>query len=495
MARSQNYLVDLVRRLIGLGGETEWVEFKADNSDPKEIGKNISALANGAALHDEKFGYLLWGIEDETWRIVGTSFKPGSKKVGNQPLESWLLQLLNPKVQLNFYEVEIGGQTVVLLEIERATGQPVRFGGNDYVRIGQVTKLMKESPNRERRLWRVFDQTPFEELVAKQNLSADDVFELLDDEAYCDLLPDRAPGNREAIIDWWENDGIVRCCEEGGWDITNLGALLLARDLKTFPNLKRKAVRVIQYRGGDRLHAFDEAVKEEGYANGFEKLVQSVNELLPKQGEIFENGRRRAEPVYPKLAVRELIANMLIHQDFSITGTGPMIEIFDARVEFTNAGDALVAPIRFLDMSQRSRNEAMAGLMRRFGICEERGSGVDRVVSEVEAACLPAPLFEVPGESTRSTLFGPRNLLEMNRNDRIRACYLHACLCFVAKRDMNNATLRARFGIGEEHVGKASMLLREALEADLIRVRDPEVGRRYRCYVPFWAVSSASRLI
>jgi predicted HTH transcriptional regulator len=53
--------------------------------------------------------------------------------------------------------------------------------------------------------------------------------------------------------------------------------------------------------------------------------------------------------MYPPTAIRELVANMLIHQNFNIKGTSPMVEIFDSRIEMTNTGQPLVEPQRFLD--------------------------------------------------------------------------------------------------------------------------------------------------
>ncbi|MDC4222968.1 MAG: hypothetical protein MPW15_01640 [Candidatus Manganitrophus sp.] len=97
------------------------------------------------------------------------------------------------------------------------------------------------------------------------------------------------------------------------------------------------------------------------------------------------------------MAVRELVANALIHQDFFVTGAGPTVEIFDDRIEITNPGEPLVEPQRFVDTPPRSRNEALASLMRRFRICEERGSGIDKVVFQIEFYQFPAPIFEVAG--------------------------------------------------------------------------------------------------
>ena len=124
-----------------------------------------------------------------------------------------------------------------------------------------------------------------------------------------------------------------------------------------------------------------------------------------------------------------------------------------------------------------------------FGICEERGSGIDKVVIEVELHQLPAPLFEVPGDFTRAVLFAQKPLAKMSKDERVRACYFHACLCYVNRRPMNNTSVRERFGLAGDGAGvvRASGLLKEAVESKDIIIRDPEVGRRSRTYLPFWA--------
>ena len=93
---SVEYLTGLVRELCSNIGEVEWVEFKHNRADPTEIGEYISALANAAALNGKIHGYLLWGISDKTHEVIGSRFKPAAAKIGNEPLESWLLRLLNP---------------------------------------------------------------------------------------------------------------------------------------------------------------------------------------------------------------------------------------------------------------------------------------------------------------------------------------------------------------------------------------------------------------
>ena len=164
-----------------------------------------------------------------------------------------------------------------------------------------------------------------------------------------------------------------------------------------------------------------------------------------------------------------------------------MVEIFPDRIEITNPGEPLVDTQRFLDSPPRSRNEVLASLMRRFRICEERGSGIDKVVAEIERYHLPAPLFETPPDFTRVVLFSRKNLAEMDKTERERACYLHACLKYVQRQSMTNRSIRERFGIDEKNRAIASRLIGEAVKAGLVAMRLPEAPPKYREYVPFWA--------
>lgn len=488
--RTPEYLAGLVRELCKLPRETEWLEFKGNNSDPQEIGEYLSALANAAAYNGKASGYLIWGIEDGTHRVIGTSFSPAAAKKGNEPLETWLLRLLTPKIHFRFYELTLDSQPVVLLEIGQAFRHPVRFQSEEFIRIGSVKKPLKDAPDRERELWRVFDQTPFERGTAIDRVQADEVLRLLDYPAYFELLERTLPANRDGIIAALADDALIEACEAGGWRITNLGAVLFAKRLDDFPSLRRKAARVIQYQGKSRVETLKEQVGGKGYASGFEGLIGYINGLLPSN-EVIGQALRRKVPMFPELAVRELVVNALIHQDFFVTGAGPTVEIFEDRIEITNPGEPLVDTQRFVDTPPKSRNEALASLMRRFRICEERGSGIDKVVFQVELYQLPAPLFEVPDGSTRSVLFAHKPLADMSKADRIRACYLHACLRRVMRQAMTNSSVRERFGIEEKNSSIASRLLNEAVGAGMVVVEDSAVGTRARTYLPYWAAPRA----
>jgi len=421
--RSTDYLTGLIRELCKLPRETEWAEFKENDAEPETIGEYLSALANSAALAGKAFAYLVWGIRDSDHAIVGTQFSPLARKVGNEELENWLLRVLLPKIHFRFFSVEIDGLSLVILEVERAFRQPVQFKGREFVRVGSYKKPLKDFPEKERALWRLFDKTPF------------------------------------------------------------------AKRLEDFSLLKRKAMRVIQYRGSTRAEGGKEQVGNKGYACGFEGLIGYVNGLLPSN-EIMGQALRKDVRMYPELAVRELVANALIHQDFFISGAGPMVEIFADRIEISNPGSPLMATDRFVDTPPKSRNEALASLMRRIGICEERGSGWDKVVSQSEAYQLPAPLAEATDDHTRVILFAHRPLTRMDKEDRIRAVYLHACLRYVNRQDTNNTSIRERFGIEARNSATASRLIKEAVAVGAILPYDTEAAPKLMRYLPFWAAQA-----
>lgn len=486
--RSDDYLTGLVRELCKLPHETEWVEFKQNDATPETIGENISALANSAALEGKASAYLVWGISNKDHAVVGTVFDPSQRRVGNEELENWLLRLLEPKIEFRFFSVKMNAQTVVLLEISRSTRQPVRFKGTEFVRVGTYTKKLRTFPEKERALWRIFDQTSFEDGIAAEHRDDAEVLKLLDYPAYFNLLNVPLPEDRNGILSALAADSLIRSCEAGGWNVTNLGAVLFAKNLGNFPRLKRKAVRVIQYSGAGRIKALKEREDVKGYANGFDELINFINGLLPLN-EVIGPALRKTVPMFPHLAVRELIGNALIHQDFFITGTGPMVEIFDGRLEITNPGEPLVDTQRFLDTPPKSRNETLASLMRRFGICEERGSGIDKVVSEIELYQLPAPLFEAPEGFTRTVLFAYQPFRKMSETERLRACYIHACLKYVMRDFLTNTSLRKRFGIEESGRSMVSRVIRNTLDANFIAPHDPDAGPKQMRYIPWWAVA------
>jgi len=479
-AQLENLLLELVKQ----PKESEWVEFKHNNDSFEEIGKRISALSNGACIHNQEYGYLVYGIEDGTHKIVGTKFTPNTAKKGKEEIEHWLAQRLNPRIDFEIEEFDYGGKHIAMFIVPATHNQPVEFMHNAYVRVGSITRNLQEFPEKARKIWKKGDKTSFEERIAIEKVAADEVVNLLSTQSYFDMLELPYPSDREGVIEKFISEKLI-VKNRSSYNITNLGALLFAKDLNDFPTLKRKVVRVIVYEAKSKLKTIREQIGKRGYAVGFLGLINWVNGQLPKN-EVIGKALRKEVSMYPEIAVRELVANALIHQDYEEKGF-PMIEIYSDRIEITNPGIPLITPNRFIDEYQ-SRNEKLADLMRRLGICEEKGSGIDKVIDAAEAFQLPAPDFLVQQRHTKAVMYAYKDLNDMDKKDKVRACYQHCCLRYVINEKMTNQSLRERFKIEKRNAATASRIIRDTIQQDLIKDDDPTTNtRKYAKYIPFWA--------
>jgi len=464
--------------------EGEWFEIKENNANPEEIGEYVSALANGAAYMAQSKGYLVFGMTDVMHTIVGTTFNPKLQKIGNQEIENWIATQLSPRIDFTIHEITINGKHVVLFIIDSAGNTPVKFKGTAYIRVGSCKKKLAEHPERERKIWQNTHNSFFETKIALAGISADEVLTFIDYPFVFRLLKMPLPDNKTGILEKLTEEKIIQK-RAASYDITNLGAILFASDLKYFNSLSRKAIRVIFYKGDNRINAIKEQPETKGYAIAFEGLVDYINANLPVNEKIGD-AIRIDTPMYPPIAIREFVANALIHQDFSIGGTSPMVEIFKTRMEITNPGKPLINTLRFIDHAPRSRNEQLASMMRRMNFCEERGSGVDRAIEQCEIYQLPAPDFTDETDFTRITLYAPRTLRQMNREDKIRACYQHCCLLYVTGEKMTNETLRKRLDILPGNYSTASRIIADTINEKLIKLDDSSRSRKYAQYIPIW---------
>ena len=216
----------------------------------------------------------------------------------------------------------------------------------------------------------------FEIGAALEISTEEEIFEFLDFQSYFDRTGLSFPKTTSSILSVFENEKLLRKIDNG-YAITNLGAILFAKDLTQFPHLVRKAVRIITYQHNDRLDTVREYEEKGGYARSFDAIFDYVHSQIPTK-ETYSKSRRQSGMVYPEQVIREMVANALMHQDFDLRGTSPMVEIFANRIEITNPGKPLIDTLRFIDHPPQSRNEQLASFLRRLDLCEERGSGVDR---------------------------------------------------------------------------------------------------------------------
>lgn len=471
----------LEKSLTPLPQEINEIDWKANISENgQRIARHLSAFSNYSGG-----GFLIFGVNDDGVKIGVKKEQCNEivKKIGNIAREN-----VEPQIAVSHCVIEIDGANILFIYVPEASSRPVHLRSRgiyeSYTRSAGQTRQM--SKQEVALIVSTSNNLTFETKLATETLDISKILSKLDFVSYFDLSRKQLPKDNQSIIDVLVSERLVKKNDEG-YCITNLGAILFAKNLDDFADLQRRAPRVIVYLGKDRIRRVKEVDGKKGYGSGFVNLVGYINTLLPSN-EIIKEALRKEVKLYPELAVRELVANALIHQDFDVTGSGPTIEIFENRLEIRNPGRPLIKTERFVDSSPRSRNEALASLMRRLHICEELGTGIDKVLSECELYQLPAPSFVVNEEHLIATLFSPRPLTRMAKEDRVRACYWHACLKSASGDFMTNESIRKRFNIPDKSYPIASKIIAEALEEKVIKPQDPtSKSRKHARYVPFWA--------
>ncbi len=340
----------------------EFKEAKAQYDNTK-LFKYCVALAN------EGGGILLLGVTDKVpRRVVGSA-------AFNDPVEMAEIVFTHIGFRVDIEAIAHPGGRVVVFHIPpRPRGTAYHLNGAYWMRSGE--ELVPMSEDRLRMIFREGQPDWLEEPI-RDELAAQQVIDQLDTQTYFALLERPYPTTQKAVLEQLQTERLIDKTDTG-YTIRRMGAILLARRVTDFSDVSRKAVRVIVYMGNSKVKTKLDQTWESGYAVGFQPLVAFVMSQLP-QNEVVEEAIRRKVKLVPEIVIRELVANSLIHQDFTLTGTSVMIEVYSNRVEISNPGEPVVPVERFIDGYQ-SRHERMADLMRRMHICEEKSSGIDLVI-------------------------------------------------------------------------------------------------------------------
>lgn len=429
------------------------------------------------AIANEGGGHLVLGVGDKPPRPV-----VGSKAFENP---SKTIQQVHTKVgfHIQIEVVEHPDGRVVVVEIPgRPRGTAYNLDGRYLMRSGESLVSMSED-----RLRAIFGEGKpnWLEEISRASMTGQEVIDSLDTQTFFELLNESFPTDSAAILDRLVRERLLVKSSDR-YDLVRLGGILLARQLDDFPDIQRKAPRVVVYNGVSKLDTKLDQIGAKGYAVGFRGLISFIMSQIP-QNEVVEDALRKEVKLFPELAIRELVANALVHQDFLIDGASAMIEIYSNRIEISNPGTPIVEVNRFIDGYQ-SRNERLADLMRRMGVCEEKGSGIDKVVLAAELYQLPAPEFREEYRRTSVVLAGPKPFDDMGRDERIRACFQHACLKRVMNDHMTNQSLRNRFKLPNSRVATVSQIIAATVEEGLVKP-DESVGTssKLRRYLPYWA--------
>ena len=296
--------------------EMPWCEFKQNFHSPEELWEDISAIANISRIINRPDWYIIFWIDPNNHTVTWTNFDPQIKKW------KWnedLIPRLNRKLWwfswFEFFELTFGEENkrVVICIIQSSQLNPTLFWEIAYIRIDTYTKTIKENKRIESLLWDALLNSSFDKDIALSRVHESNIFDLLDWESYCKIM-DYEPISKETAKEKLLQDNLI-IFRDWLYDLTNAVALLFARDLSDF-NLKSKSPRVITYRWNNKLHAINDQKWLKWYAIAFSGLINFVISQIPKM-EIIESTRTN-DPIYPKVALREFIANAIIHQEFMI---------------------------------------------------------------------------------------------------------------------------------------------------------------------------------
>jgi ATP-dependent DNA helicase RecG len=480
--RALSYLDKSLGKIPNELNEIDWKITLSPNND--KLCKHIAAFSNLPGG-----GYLAFGIDDKTGKVLGITKTDADSII--ERLSSLCRDGVETLVSIDHSIENFRGQEILFVYIKESAIKPVHLKGktieDSHIRSGGTTR--KASRQEIGSLMLNSKSPTWEELHSSKLLNEVEIITLLEYDKILELLKKPVPSNIQEIIKWLEDEKMIVDVDGKGYYITNFGAIAAAKDLSKFDGLSRKAVRLIKYEGKNKAAGSKEYPGTKGYAIGFEGLIQFVKGLLPGS-EVIKNSLRQETSVYPEIALRELIANILIHQDFTIRGTGPMIEIFEDRIEFTNPGKLLPTKKidRLIRTTPESRNEILASAFRRYNICEERGSGFEKAVIAIELFGLPPLKFEETENAFKVTMYSPRKFAEMSNDERIEACYQHSIIEYYGNGGFNNTSLRKRFGMHDKQAAQISKLIKDAIDIGKIKPKDPESeSKKFSLYVPYWA--------
>jgi len=418
--------------------ELDWKSGLSEKSE--RLSQHISAFANQIGG-----GTFAFGVNNDA-----SLFTPSREQAEDivSRLGSIARNNLHIPIKLEHASVEYEGEGIIFVHVPEQVDKPI------YMSRQQVHDMIAAK-----------EGISFEDRAASSGLSADHILTMLDFGEFYKLISKPVPIGAESIAEGMANYGFCKKCETG-WAITNLGAALFARDLRSFPSLEFRYVVVRQYKGANNRDISAETFFYEGYAISLEKIVKYVMSLLEKTEDILHPKRENRYP-YPEVSIRELVANMVLHQSFEVYGIALSVEIFT--------------------LPPKSRNDKMAQAMFLFNLCEKRGSGMDRAVEGVEAMRLPAITIEKGEDFTRTRLFPLKKYTEMTKTEKILACYQHACLLFEDGKVLTNQSLRERLSIGKNNAAVASRIIADTITAGFIKPQEEQsISTKFRGYVPYY---------
>ncbi len=471
----------LEKSLSPLPRELNELDWKAATAKSERMGRHLSAFANYSGG-----GFLVYGVSDEG-DVLGVDTEKAD--LFSSQIANWARDLVEPEARTHIFPFEFRGKVLLGVFIEEAFDKPVhlknRILEDSYLRAGGHSRQMTRDEIRQSMMSSRHQR--FEEMPATLPMQIADVWEQYFD--FSEFL-------KRTRFDSQEQDRIhehlfahkLLARINGKYHPTNLGVIICAKDFSKLPSYERFSVRITEYADKTKLQAKKDLTISAGISLSLDSIVKTVVDILP-HSEIIKNATKHLASVIPPIALRELIINSVMHRDFTKTNSFITIELFSDRIEITNPGGLLpdISVDRLIDHPSVCRNEVLSDCMRKIGLAEERGSGVDNALIAIELWGLPPVIFESERDYFKAVILMPRTFNEMSKDERITAAYQHACLNKLMNKKTTNSSLRERFKFTSDETTKVGRLIADALDSGKIKLANPNVSRRDFHYVPYWA--------
>jgi ATP-dependent DNA helicase RecG len=397
-------LLSTLESLLQLPHEKATVEFKSNLDDPTQIGQYLSALANSAALRGHDRAWLVWGVEDATHVVKGTTFNPFAHKVkagSNQSLVMWLQVMTQPRADFDFHEVQHADGRVVMLEIHPARGAPVAFQHVRYIRIDSHRVELAKYPDKEARLW--------VRLGLKEDwtgeLVPDATLDDLDDAAvtaarlrFTEFLvrgePDasRHEEIRAQVTGWSIATLLNKAHVTKQGRITRSALLLLGKDEAA--HFLAPADAKISWVLRD---AHNGTVTSQPFGIPFLLATERVySRIRNVTVDHMPDGTLFPTPVqqYDAWVLREALHNCVAHQDYLLGGKINLVEHPD-RLVLTNLGQFIPESVAWMlehqSPPEHYRNQWLIEGMIRLRMIEQAGSGIRRMFATQRQRLFPLP--------------------------------------------------------------------------------------------------------
>lgn len=378
---------------ILFSGESKNIEYKVAVPDKSEkYMKTVVAFANGSG------GRIVFGIEDETLKIVGIDAENIFKTIDSitNAISDACEPYIRPEVTLQTIE----DKTIIVVEIMPGAMRPyyIKAKGmteGTYIRVSGTTRpvegymlkeLILEGQNR------YYDSEPCAG-ISVTDAEIDSLCKNMKEIASKNTLPGSDTASikditKNTLISW----GILT--EINGKAVPTNAYALLTGSIHSQP-----VIQCGVFKGTDRAYfvdrrEFDGPIQEQ-VDSAFRYVLEKINLGMKIQG-IY----RQDFYELPTGSVRELIANAVAHRSYLEPGN-IQVAIFDDRLEITSPGMLLnnVSIQKMKEGYSKPRNPAIARAFAYMKIIERWGTGIPRVFRECKEYGLPEPdLIDLAGD-------------------------------------------------------------------------------------------------